>query len=147
MDAASAATAGGSLTGSFEKLFLSSVRLSSAATLFGVHQMESAVNNWQEAGGIGKQLDQFGTTVNSLTQCLVEEISPGKQDALHSVADITTKVVRQSMDGLRLFDPLQSFRAATSLLQKSSQTIVGWATKPQPAVEEEPQLAADVLAN
>ena len=86
MDAAITATSGGSLTASFEKLFLSSVRLSSAATLFGVHQAENAVNNWQEEGAIGKQLDQFGTTVNSLTQCLVEEISPGKRDALDSIA-------------------------------------------------------------
>lgn len=148
MDAENVTTSGASLTGSFEKLFLSSVRLSSAATLFGVHQMESAMNNWQQEGGIGKQLDQFESTVNSLTQCLLEEVSPGKQEALDSLADISSKVVRQSMDGMRLFDPVQGFRLATNLLQKSSQSIVGWAaTKPQPAIEEEPQLAADVLAN
>ena len=147
MDAAITATSGGSLTASFEKLFLSSVRLSSAATLFGVHQAESAVNNWQEEGGIGKQLDQFGTTVNSLTQCLVEEISPGKKDALDSIAEITTKVVRQSIGGMSLFDPLQAFRLATNLVQKSSETIVGWTRRSEPTVEEEPPLAADVLAN
>ena len=147
MDAAITATSGTSLTASFEKLFLSSVRLSSAATLFGVHQVESAANSWQEEGGIGKQLDQFGTTVNSLTQCLVEEISPGKRDALDSIAEITTDVVRQSIEGMNLFDPRLSFRLATNLVQKSAETIAGWTGKSEPPVGEEPQLAADVLAN
>jgi len=147
MDAAITATSGGSLTASFEKLFLSSVRLSSAATLFGVHQVESAVNSWQEEGGIGKQLDHFGTTVNSLTQCLVEEISPGKKDTLDSIAEITTDVVHQSIEGMTLFDPRLSFRLATNLAQKSAETIVGWTRKSGPPVGEEPKLAADVLAN
>ena len=147
MDAAITSTSGGSLTGSFEKLFLSSVRFSSAATLFGVQQMESAVNGWQQGGGIGKQMDQFGNTVNSLTQCLVQEISPGKKDALDSIAEITSKVVHQSIEGMSLFDPLQTVRMATKLAQKSSETIVGWTRSPEPAPEEEPQLAADVLAN
>jgi hypothetical protein len=147
MDASAAATSGVSLTASFEKLLLSGVRLSSAATLFGVAQFETAVNGWQEGGGISKQLDHFGTTVNSLTQCLVEEISPGKKEALDSIAEITTKVVHQSMEGIGILDPRQMFRFATSLAQKSSETITGWTAKEEPAAAEEPKLAVDVLAS
>jgi hypothetical protein len=147
MDASAAATPGVSLTTSFEKLFLSSVRLSSAATLFGVSQFESAVAGWQEGGGIGKQLDRFGTTVNSLTQCLVEEISPGKKEALDSVAEITKKLVHQSVEGMSLLDPRQVFRFAGTLAQRSSETISGWTGKKESSLVEEPQLAADVLAN
>ena len=147
MDATNAATSVAGLTTSFEKVFLSSMRLSSAATLFGVHQLENAMNNWQEEGGIGQQLDEFGTTVDSLTQCLVDEISPGKKNALDSVAEMTTKVVGQSVDGMRLFNPLEAFRLTANLAQKSTKAIVGWIGKAEPSVEEEPQLAADVLVN
>ena len=147
MVATAAASSGMTLTTSFEKLLVSSMRLSGAATLFSVHQVETAVNGWQEGGGISKQIDQFGSTVNSLTQCLASEISPGKKDALDSIAEITTKVVRQSMDGFSLFDPRLAFRLATNLVHKTSETINGWTGKPEPPAGEEPKLAADVLAN
>ena len=147
MDASAAATSGASLTTSFEKLFLSSVRLSSAATLFSVGQLETAVSGWQEGTGMGKQLDRIGTTVNSLTRCLMDEISPGKKEALDSLAQITSKVVNQSLEGMSLFDPRQAVRIATDLAQRSSNVLTGWTGKADPPLQEEPQLAADVLAN
>jgi hypothetical protein len=141
------------LTASFEKLFLSSLRLSSAATLYGVYQFENAVSIFQEPGGIGKQMDRFGTTVDSLAQCLVDGISPGKKDALNSISDITGKVVRQSIEGMSLFDPRQAFRIATNLAQRSGVTLADWGksaggdgTSPSSRVGE-PRLAADVLVN
>jgi hypothetical protein len=147
MDASDAATSGTTLTGSFEKLFLSGMRLSSAATLFGVGQFESAVSDWQEGGAIGKQMDRFGMTINSLTQCLVDEMSPGKKEALDSIAGITTKLVEQSMEGVRMLDPRQVFRMATGLAQKSVDAVAGWAEKSKSSHAEEPKLAADVLAS
>ena len=105
------------------------------------------MHNWQEEGGIGKQLDQFGTTVHSLTQCLVEEISPGKKDALDSVGEISTKVMRQSIEGISLLDPRQIFRFTNTLVKWSSETVAGWVGKQDHPPEEEPKLAADVLVN
>jgi hypothetical protein len=137
MDASHAAPSGLSLTASFEKLLFSGVRLSGAATLFGVAQLETALNDWQQGGGIGKQMDRFGATVDTLTQRLVNEMSPGKQDALNSIADITTKVVSQSFEATRFLDPRQLFRLAGNLTQRSAEKVV----------QEEPKLAADVLAS
>jgi hypothetical protein len=147
MDATVAAAPSGSLTTSFEKLFLSSVRLSSAATLFGVAQLETAVSGWQDGTGFGPQMNRFGNTVESLTQCLMQEVSPGKKEALDSLAEITSNMVRQSFEGMSAFDPRQAVRLATRLAQRSSDALAGWTAKPQPPAEEEPQLAADVLAS
>jgi len=147
MDASTAAASGASLTTSFEKFLLSSVRLSSAATLFSVAQLENAVSGWQDGTGFGKQMDRFGSTVDSLTQCLVEEISPGKKGALDSLAEITSKMVHQSLEGLGVFDPRQAVRLATNLAQRSSDVIAGWTAKGEAPPEAEPQLAADVLVN
>src|SRR5262245_23920835 len=124
MDASASQTS--SLTASIERLFLSSVRLSGAATLFGVAQFETAMNGWQQGGGFGQQLDRFGSTVNSLTRCLVDEMSPGKKEALESISEITSKLVHQSMDGMNLLDPRQVIQTATSLAQKSSEMLTGW---------------------
>ena len=147
MDASTAAASGASLTTSFEKLLLSSIRLSSAATLFSVAQLENAVSGWQDGTGLGKQMDRFGCTVDSLTQCLMEEISPGKKGALDSLAEMTSKMVHQSLEGMSVFDPRQAVRMATSLAQRSSDVIAGWTGKGEAPPEEEPRLAADVLAN
>ena len=147
MDASAAAPAGVTLTATFEKLFLSSVRLSSAATLFGVYQLESAVSGIQEPGGIGRQMDRFGDTVESLAECLLEEISPGKKQALNSIGEITGKVVKQSIEGLRFFDPREVIRITNSLARRSTETVTGWGKSAAAASFEEPQLAADVLGN
>ncbi|MBI4479557.1 MAG: hypothetical protein HY651_06000 [Acidobacteria bacterium] len=135
------------MTASLEKLALCSVRFSGAATLYGVHQFENAMNLWQESGGIGKQMDQFGATVNSLTQCLADDFSPGKKEALISITEMTTKVVQQSMEGMSLFDPRLAFRFATALAKRSSEAINSWTAKTEPSSEQEPKLAADVLAS
>ena len=147
MDAASATASARSLTASYERLFLSSLRLSSAATLFGVQQVESALNGWQEGGGIGKQMEQVGDTVNSLTQCLMEQISPGKRQALHSISEVSNSVMRQSIEGMRVLDPFAALKFAGNVAQKSTETVASWTKKPQPPTEEEPHLAADVLGN
>jgi hypothetical protein len=147
MDASHVATSGTTLTATFEKLLLSGMRLSSAAALFGVAQLENAVTGWQDGEGLGGQIDRFGSTVNSLTQCLVDEISPGKKDALDSIAGITTKLVDQSMEAARMLDPMQLFRAATGLAQKSVGAVTGWTGRSHTSQAGEPRLAADVLAS
>jgi len=147
MDSSNVATLGNALTESFEKLFLSTVRLSGAATLYGVQQLENAVSGLQGGEGLAQQLDRLETTFNSLTECLVEEISPSKKDALESISNITAQMVRQSFDSMTLLDPRQVFRFAGNLAQKSSETISSWAAKKESAAAEEPRLAAEVLAS
>ena len=138
MDSATAAAPDSSLTGSFEKLFRSTVRLSGAATLYSVQQLEGAVTMLQGRDSISKQLDRFGTTFQSLAECLAEEISPGKQKALNSFADMTAQVVQQSWEGMGVLDPRQMFRLAGRLTRG--------AKKVAPAVEQ-PSLAAEVLGS
>jgi hypothetical protein len=75
------------------------------------------------------------------------EISPGKKAAVDSFAEMTSKVVRQSLEGMGFFNPGQAFRIAAGLAQKSSNVIAGWAGNVELPVEERPQLAVDVLAN
>lgn len=140
-----AAAAGTSLTGSFEKLLLSSARFSGAATLYGVQQLEATVNVFQEGEGFTKQVDKFGTTVETLTRCIADEISPGKKDALDSISSVTGRLVRQSLQGMSFLDPRLFLRLSNTLVQKTSKTVSGWVRKQEPSPEEEPKLAADVL--
>ena len=147
MVAEAAAASDTTITTSFEKLFLSSMRFSGAATLYGVQQFETVLTVVEGGEGLSKQLDKFGTTVESLTKCIVEEISPGKKEALESVSTVTGRVVRQSWEGIRFLDPREILRLANNLTQKSSEAVASWVGKKEPSPGEEPKLAAEVLAS
>jgi len=141
------ATTGPTLTGSVEKLFFSTMRFSGAATLYSVQQLEAAVNVFEDEDGLSKQMDRFGATVESLANCLTEDISPGKKEALESISTVTGRVVRQTVEVARFLDPREILRVANNLAHKSSETMSNWMGKKEPAPEEAPKLAVDVLAN
>ena len=147
MASAAAAASGTTIIESFEKLFASSMRFSGAATLFSVQQVEAAFSVFEGGEGFFKQMDKFGNTVESLTKSLTEDISPGKRDMLESISRATDQIVRQSFDALSLLDPRQVLRFTNTLTQKTSETLSNWIRKKEPAPEEEPKLAVDVLAN
>lgn len=147
MASEAAATSGTTIIESFEKLFASSMRFSGAATLFSFQQMEAAFSILEGGEGFMKQMDKFGSTVESLTKSLTEDISPGKKDTLESISRATDQMVRQSLDALSLLDPRQVLRLTNNLTQKTSETLSSWIRKKEPAPEDEPKLAVDVLAN
>jgi len=141
------ATAGPTLKGSVGKLLFSTMRFSGAATLYGVQQLEAAVNVFEDEEGISRQMDRFGATVESLTSCLADDISPGKKEALESISTVTGRVVRQTLEVARFLDPREVLRVANNLAHRSSETMSGWMGKKESVPDDAPQLAVDVLAN
>ncbi len=141
------ATSDATLTGSVGKLFFSTVRFSGAATFFGVQQFEAAFTMLQAGEGFSRQIERFETTVDSLSDCLADDISPGKKEALKSVSSATGRLMRQSFEVISFLDPREILRVANNMAQKSSESVSGWISKKEPASEDSPKLAVDVLAN
>ena len=134
------------LTGSVGKLVFSTIRLSGAATLYGVQQFEAAFTVLQGEEDISKQMERFGTTVDSLSNCLAGDISPGKKEALESVSSATGRLMRQSLEVMSFLDPREILRVANSMAQKSSESVSGWVSKKESDAAESPKLAVDVLS-
>jgi hypothetical protein len=135
------------LTGTVGKLFFSTVRLSGAATLFGVQQVEAAFTVWQDGDSLSRQIKRFETTVDSLSECLVDDISPGKKEALQSVSSATGRFMKQSFEFMSFLDPRELLRVANNMAQKSSQSVSGWVGRKDGLPDESPRLAVDVLAS
>ena len=133
------------LTGSMGKLLFTTMRFSGAATLFGVQQVEAVL--FKEGEGFSKQIERFGTTVDSLSDCLADDISEGKQDALESVSSVTGDIVRQSFEVMSILDPREILRVANNMAQKSSESVSDWMSRKEASSEESPRLAVDVLSN
>lgn len=141
------ATPDPSLTGTIGKLVFSTIRLSGAATLYGVQQVEAAFTVLQGEEDLSKQMERFGTTVDSLSKCLAGDISEGKKEALDSVASVSGQLVRQSAEVMSFLDPREILRVANSLAQKSSESVSGWVGRREEDSGDSPKLAVDVLSN
>jgi len=133
------------LTGRVGKLVFTTMRFSGAATLYGMQQMETAL--FQDGDPFSKQMKRLGTTVDSLSDCLADDISAGKKDALDTVSNATANLLRQSMEVMSILDPRQILRAANDMAQKSSESVSGWVSKREDSPGESPKLAVDVLSN
>ena len=133
------------LTGSVGKLVFTTMRFSGAATLYGVQQVESAL--FLDGDTLSKQIKRLGTTVDSLSDCLADDISAGKKGALDSVSNATANLLRQSVEVMSILDPRQILRVANDMANKSSESVSGWMSKKGGSPEESPKLAVDVLSN
>ena len=142
-----AAVADTTLTSNFQKVLNSGVRLSGAASLYSLQQLETAVSNLQSGKGFNEQFDRVQGTMNDVTKCVVASVSQGKRDAIESFSNLSGQIIRQGMEGFSAFDPREMLRAANNLAQKSSETISHWVARKSTPAAEEPRLAADVLAS
>lgn len=133
------------LTGTMGKLVFTTMRFSGAATLYGVQQVEAAL--FQDGDTLSKQIKRLGTTVDSVSNCLVGDISTGKKDALDSVSSATANILRQSVEVMSILDPRQILRVANDMAQKSSESVSGWMNRKEDSPGESPRLAVDVLSN
>ena len=114
--------------------------------MYGLQQFETAVGNLQRGKGLSQQITNVQSAVDGVTQCLVDEVTQGKKDAIESITATGGQIIRQSWEGLSIFDPREALRAANNLAQKSSETISHWVSRKPVVAAEEPSLAADVLA-
>jgi hypothetical protein len=144
-DGGATATAA-TMTNNFQKVLNSGVRLSGAASLYSLQQLETAVSNMQSGKGFSDQLNKVQATMDDVTKSLVKGLSQGKKDAVESVSTLGGQIIRQGIEGLAAFDPREMLRAANNLAQKSSETISHWVSRKPGVPAEEPRLAADVLA-
>jgi hypothetical protein len=147
MDAPATSKAASGLAAHLENMIVGSVRLSSAAALFTFSQIESTYSELQEGATFADQLKRLGAAADSLSQCLLAEISPGKHEALDALSEITSRVVQQTLGGLGLFDPRHAVNLATRMARQSSSIFSGRDDEAGVPLQETPQLAVDVLVN
>ena len=132
-------------------LIVSMLRFSSALTLYGVEQLEQSLNVVEGGTELGKTIEAFEKTLDSLTDVLMKDMDQKKKETLESVSKASHDMVSRSMEGMELLDPRQVLKASSDLLQKSSDVTAKWVSKAAEAVEKatesskaapEPQRAA-----
>ena len=117
-------------------LIASMARFSTAMTLFGVDQLEKTMNVVGGGAELAKTVEEFESTLNSLTSVLTEKMDDKKKDTLHSVTKMAEETVSRTLDSMEVVDPREVLKATTDLLQKTSDVTAGWVSRAASAVEK-----------
>ena len=117
-------------------LIASMARFSTAMTLFGVDQLEKTMNVVGGGAELAKTVEEFETTLNSLTSVLTEKMDDKKKDTLQSVTKMAEETVSRTLDSMEVVDPREVLKATTDLLQKTSDVTAGWVSRAASAVEK-----------
>ena len=117
-------------------LIASMARFSTAMTLFGVDQLEKTMNVVGGGAELSKTVEEFESTLNSLTSVLTDKMDEKKKDTLHSVTKMAEETVSRTIDSMEVVDPREVLKATTDLLQKTSDVTAGWVSRAASAVEK-----------
>jgi hypothetical protein len=128
-----------------QDLILSMVRFSTAVTLYGYEQLQSAYSMSQKGADLLRNADQLEDVLNSLTDSLADRLDPAKQETLKSFTEMARDAVNRSTSAAGLMDPRVVLRAVGDLARKSAETVSGWVPKSEEPEPSEPVAAADVL--
>jgi conjugal transfer/entry exclusion protein len=117
-------------------LIVSMLRLSAAMTLYSVEQLEQSMNVVEGGKDLGKTVDGFGKTLDSLTDVLMRDMDQKKKETLDSVSRASQEMVSRTMEGMDIMDPRQVLKASSDLMQKTSDVTAKWVSKAAEAVEK-----------
>ena len=127
-----------------QSLMVSVVRLSTAATLFGLEQIETAVEVTLGRRGFSTAVDDLANTIDSMSESLVDKTAEEKRRTLDSITRATKRVVDSSADAMAVMDPKRVVEATNDVLRKSTDAVSNFIGKSSDKGES-PRLAVDVL--
>ena len=117
-------------------LIVSMLRFSAAMTLYSVEQLEQSMSVVEGGKDLGKTVNGFGKTLDSLTDVLIKDMDHKKKETLDSVSRASHEMVSRTMEGMDMMDPRQVLKASSDLLQKTTDVTAKWVSKAAEAVEK-----------
>ena len=127
-----------------QSLMVSVVRLSTAATLFGLEQIETAVEVTLGRRDFSTAVDDLSNTIDSMSASLADKTADEKRKTLDSITRATKRVVNSSADAMAVMDPKRVVEATNDVLRKSTDAVSNFIGKSSDKGES-PLLAVDVL--
>ena len=118
-----------------EKLIVSMMRFSTAVTLFGLEQLESAMNV-ATGEDLSETMDRFRTALDSVTDAVSKELNHSKQATLKSVTQLSEQAAHRAVNGLVVVDPRDVLRSTSDLMKKTSDSVADFIAKGADTVGE-----------
>src|SRR2546423_15514795 len=112
-----------------QSLVVSVVRLSTAATLFGLEQVQTAVDVTMGRRGLSTAIEDLSNTIDLMAESLADNTAEEKKRTLESVTRATKRVVDSSSDAIAVMDPKRVVDATNDVLRKSTDAVSNFISK------------------
>jgi hypothetical protein len=111
-----------------DQLLVSMMRFSTAVTLFGIQQMESAMNTVTGSENFKDSLDKFRTALDDFSEAVGKEIDKGKRETLDSITRACEDTLKRAMDGMNenMTDPREALNTAADMMKKATDSLADW---------------------
>ena len=129
-----------------QSLVVSVVRLSTAATLFGLEQVQTAVDVTMGRRGLSTAIEDLSNTIDLMAESLADNTAEEKKRTLESVTRATKRVVDSSSDAIAVMDPKRVVDATNDVLRKSTDAVSNFISKSSDKADT-PRLAVDILSS
>ena len=127
------------------KLVVSMVRLSAAAALCGLEQLQNAVSLAQSGQDLTKVVDDFESMMDSLSEALAQSIGEGSRTTLESATRMSREIVDRSFTLLDRLQPSEALQTAARVVTGSVGALGSPSGTSEPGSGNEPRPAVEVL--
>ena len=117
-------------------LIASMARFSTAMTMFGVEQLEKTIGSVGGGEQLTKTVEDFESTLNSLTDVLTGKLDQQKKETVRSISKLTEESVDRTMDTMEVMDPREALKASTEMLQRTTDVTAEWLSRTASVVEK-----------
>jgi hypothetical protein len=128
-----------------QNLIVSMIRFSTALSLYGLEQLQTAMDLSSSGQDMFKLVDRFESTLDSMSDALSDRMDEGKQSTLRSVTSMAEDVCHRSVETINALDPREILSVTSSLVQKSTGVVDSWLGRAGSSNGAEPKPVADVL--
>ena len=111
------------------RLIVSTIRLSSALTLYSVQRLEQGMNVTDGDSDLLKMFGRFGKTLDSLTDVLMKDVNKTTRTTFDSVNQVSHELIHRFRGGIEAANPREVLKASTNLLQETADVIAKWVSK------------------
>lgn len=132
-----------------EKFLVSMMRFSTAMTLFGLEQVQTAVTSVGSGDDLTSALKQMQEAMDAFSSAVMGQVDDGKKETLETVTKVSEDTVKRAFSGVSssMIDPREALRVTTDMIKKTSDSVVGWVEgSGQSESSGKPKQAAEALS-
>jgi len=124
-----------------QELINSIVRLSAAATMYGMQQMQSTVSGFDSR----ESMDSLRNVIDTMSQALTDKLDENKRSTVESISNAGSEVVGRTLTALNVesMNPKDVANTASEIVRRTTDTFSSLIRTGKVA---EPQAAEEVLA-
>ena len=129
-----------------DKYLVSMMRFSTAVTLFGLEQDQSAIGSVGSGEDRKASLEKIRKSMDDFSDSVMAHVDTSKKETLETVTRVSEDTVRQAMSGVgAAMNPRQMMQMTGDMVKRTSDSVVHWIGAGETHSDDEPKSASAAL--